>query len=320
MKNILTKNLVTLLVIVALISQSCSEIEPFVGSVESTSDMKVVNDRLSFASTKSYFETLAKVNEMTPDELSSFCQGKKFNSLLNLVDTVTEDSLNLKRLPTSYQVILNRNGEVIIGDTIVWYAPNGTKHFVPNLDEHELAKIRAGSLVSEITGTYSVNRVLAQAENSGGRTNTYIWTAPGANGPAQSIIHPFTYLNSPSQYKYVNELWNTIDGNTYTLFVVVKLEWKGTKWRVASEPRYASVSLTGSVQLYAGGDGQFGSTYISKNLTYNNLSGPWWIALKADNLVYSSGTYWTITLSGNIYQIVIADVNSAWTCQGNPIW
>lgn len=102
-----------------LIFKSCSTEELEEAKVQPKQDIKAVNGRLSFPSTKSYFETLTRLDNMTPEEISQFVMTYKFPSLRDLVDTVGSDIHNLKSLPPAYQAILNRSGEVIIGDTIV---------------------------------------------------------------------------------------------------------------------------------------------------------------------------------------------------------
>ncbi|AYB31929.1 hypothetical protein [Chryseolinea soli] len=104
------------------------------------------------------------------------------------VDAAIPDSLSLKRFDNGHQVVLNANGEVLVGDTIVWYATDGIKHFVPNADENQLAKIKSGEIQSAITDTYSISRLTpTEVKDDKSQTHT-IWNNPG-NG-AHTIARP----------------------------------------------------------------------------------------------------------------------------------
>lgn len=314
MKEKTRRILFSLFAVLALIAQSCTDNELVPTRIES--DIKVVGNRLSFPSTKSYFETILKVRGMTPDEFSQFSKRYQFPSLLSLGDNVSSEIEGLKTLSPAYQVILNERGEVLIGDTIVWYGPNETKHLVPNRDEEELSKIRKGLTPGKITERYSQTLVsINEVEVPEGRT---IWSDPSHNVAYLPLTyqHEFYISGNSKKFKYVNELWNAIDGNWYRLDLVVKLEWYSTgthKWKDALESRYVYVDVTGSAYLYQGNNSY---TYFSVSFPSQVQSGTLWLSLKD---VYNSGgtPYWDIDLQGVISQQITTDPNTAWNI-GSP--
>lgn len=323
MKTTSLKVLVAVMVTSLLVIQSCSEFEPSAEKSISFEEIRVVKGRLSFPSRMSYFETLMKVNKMTTDELSTFQKKYNFSSLFNLVDTLTPDTLSLKRFPDNYQSILNSNGEVVVGDTIVWYAPNEVKHFVPNLDEALLSKIKEGSVESKLTKPYQLKR----AADHDGKSNTqgrFTWVNPGDGNTESRWQHEFCYHNDcGSRRKYVNELWMTVDDNYYSLYIVPKMEWYGNRshrWnRNAGEYRYVHVDIVCTVQLEGGSRGISGATYVPISTTSTRNTN-WNIPIAQDFLVYSYYAYWDIDIRGHIYQEIVDDGYSGWNCAGNPLW
>jgi len=112
-------------------------------------------------------ETMTKINKMTSKEITNWQSSYNFASICDSeVEATTADSISLKNFDNGHQLVLNASGEVLVGDTILWYAPGGVKHFVPDADEAQLAKIKSGAIESKIRDTYSIGR-LTQAE--GGR-------------------------------------------------------------------------------------------------------------------------------------------------------
>ncbi len=197
----------------------------------------------------------------------------------------------------AYHVILNANGEVLIGDTIVWYSPGGIKHLVPNRDEEELSKIRKGLTSGKITERYSQTLVSTkEVEVPDGR---FIWTTPG-NHEAYILTYQHEFYisgNTSKKFKYVHQLWNAIDGNWYRLDLVVKLEWRGaSQWKEALEARNVNLHVTGSAYLYRGDNI---NTLI--DITVNKIqSGTLWISLKDVQRWLGGNPYWEIDLSGFI--------------------
>ncbi|HMG93921.1 MAG TPA: hypothetical protein VK589_27870 [Chryseolinea sp.] len=312
MKDKTKKIQLALFAVLVLIAQSCSDDEHVITRPQSA-EIKVVGNRLSFPSSKSYFETILKVRYMTPDEFSEFSKKYRFASLHSLGDNVSSEIEGLKTLSPAYQVILNANGEVLIGDTIVWYAPNNIKHLVPNRDEEELSKIRTGLARGKITERYSQTLVSKkELEVPEGR---FIWANPGHNASDRPYLHEFYITGNSKKFRYESQLWNAIDGNWYRLDLVVKLEWRGAdRWKEALESRYVFVNVTGSAFLYQGNNS---NTYVS---VYVNQvqSGHLWLSLKD---VYRSGgtPYWDIVLNGSINQEITTDPSTAWHMAG-PLW
>jgi hypothetical protein len=320
MKHTITRIILALIVTVAI---SCSENSP-VTPVQNDDAIKVVNGRLSFPDTKSLLETMTKINKMKdPKEIADWQSSHKIASIFSSeVDAATPDSLSLKRFDNGHQVVLNANGEVLIGDTIVWYATDGIKHFVPNGDETQLAKIKSGAIESKITGSYSIGR-LTPTEAKGDKSQAlYVWSNPtnGAKGPNHQ--HEFCKFNNcTNRRKFVTELWNTTDYNHYTLYLVAKMEWKGSgDWQPSGELRNIIYNFDYTVSL---SDGTYYLAYGPKSgnaqysTQYNdNLN----IFVSDDYACCFSSRSWTINISGQLYQEIVDDPANGWNDYGNPMF
>ena len=137
MKKLKLTNLLSCISLIALslVLTKCkkdpSNLNP--AAVNSLSDVKVVNGRLSFSNPESFKKAIELLNKKGDSEIDTWVRNFNFSSLYKSVDSVNADSLSLKRFPLSYQAVLNTAGEVTIGDTIIWYAANGLRYSVPNL-------------------------------------------------------------------------------------------------------------------------------------------------------------------------------------------
>ncbi|MBL0740987.1 hypothetical protein [Chryseolinea lacunae] len=320
MKTYIPKFLRLILAVVAALMQSCTDhIEQPAMAPIAQKDISVVNGKLSFKSKQSFFETISKINEMSPSELSAWQQNFKFTSLLNSVDTAAS-SQSLKQLPIGYRAVLNRNGEAIFGDTIVWYSATGTKHYIPKLNEELLTKIKTGAVESKLKGTFTIKTasILNKKENPEGR---FIWVTPGDKDHEARWQHEFCYHNDcGSRRKYIHELYMVVDDWYYTLYLVAKLEWRGRRgWYGAGEDRYIIMNLACTVQLTAGDKGIYGATYVPIHVNtvyHDNLN----IFIAQDFLTYSNYAYWDIDIRGEILQEIVDDPNSRWDNVSYPLW
>ncbi len=302
-----------LFVVLTLIALSCTDDE--LVSTRSESEIKVEGSRLSFPSTKSYFETILKVRYMTPDQFSEFTKKYQFASLHSLDDDVSPETEHLKRLSPAYQVILNKNGEVLIGDTIVWYAPEGTKHLIPNRDEEELSKIRKGLIPGKITEKYS--QTLVATKEVDAPEGRIFWSNPGNQVAYLPLTYQYEFLSNGKKFKYVHELWNAIDGNWYRLDLVVKLEWRGaSQWKTALEARFVNLSINGYA-IFTPGTNLNPSITININQTQVNTL---WISIKDIQRSGSGTPTWEIELAGFIAQTLTTNPNTAWNNERYPLW
>jgi hypothetical protein len=203
----------------------------------------------------------------------------------------------------------------VIGDTIVWYARNGVIHFIPNIDESRLEKIKQGRIKNDLTDNYEITQVNLPTENARiafGGTVDARWQ------------YEFCWKNDcGSRRKYVHELYNYRSGDQYTLYLRIKLEWYGNKshdWKPAGEYRYTNWNFSYTAGLYGGRDTRnYGYFYGSQSGSdWRNQDRPVFIA--SDYLAYSSSTYWDIDVQGSIYQEIQDDPNHGWSSIGYPLW
>lgn len=311
---------VVLLVVLLSCDQQALELLP----TDSAETISVVEGRLSFPSTASFFEAVNEVKAMSDDELNSWESKYNYSSLRRKIDTVTVDSLSLKRFPNSYQTLLNENGEVIIGDTIIWYEGNGDKHFVPNLDEAELFQIKTGEKESRIKTEYRISRSPIKQRDI---TRNRIFLS-GADARWQMEFDKNN--DGGSKRKYINELVAFWDGHYTELNVLIKLEYWGKKgccrrtWMPAGDQREISYNFDFNAYLVWGTSYYGGThlTYYGTKSGYYSGTAEKKIYLGSDYLIYSTASNdWNVEVSGTIYQYLTNDVSSnAWTCTGYPLW
>jgi hypothetical protein len=311
---------------------SCSENE--FEKQDSISSLRVENDRLAFSSTEELQKTLTELNSKSNSEVKQWIKSYNFESFLNktasgeeLEDFSTSD---LTKAPLGIQAILNAEGEVKVGETIVWYN-NGLKHFIPNNNENLLSKIKLDPSLDKNPGWYSIKPYNGSKENVG-EGRIYI------SGLDARHQREFTYINGTPR-KFVHEIyvysevgyyWQNGQGYQSISYVLlnVKLEFKNSKgkWRVAGEPRNISINLAmASPQYYSSGSLVNPTTYPSTavNLTFNNSQDRYDIVLASGSgpTYYGYSPAWNIDVSGTIYQYIVNDLTSnAWNNTGNPLW
>lgn len=313
---------------------SCSENE--FEKQDSISSLKVENDRLAFSSSEELQKTLTELNSKSNSELKQWIKSYDFESFLNktasgeeLEDFSTSD---LTKAPLSIQAILNAEGEVKVGETIVWYN-NGLKHFIPNNDENLLIKTKLDPSLDKNPGWYSVkpyNGIGSKENVAEGRS--YISSLDARHQKE------FTYING-TQRKFVHEIniytevsYYFANGQGYQSYSIaylnVKLEYKTSKgkWRVAGEPRNISINLAmASPQYYSSGSllVPIVTPSTAVNLTFNNSQDRYNIVLASGSgpTYYGYSPAWNIDVSGTIYQYIVGDLTSnAWYNTGNPLW
>ena len=116
----------------------------------------MVNGRLSFKSSIFFRNTLVFLESKTDAQLKNWLSNKNFTSLYESVDLVNLSNETLKRFPNNYQGLLNKDGEVLIGDTIVWYSVTGEKHYIPNANESFLAKMKENPAIDMNSAKYEL--------------------------------------------------------------------------------------------------------------------------------------------------------------------
>gem|GEM_PF-6111050 len=252
----------------------------------------------------------------------------------------------LLELPYTYQILLNKHGEVKIGDYIVWY-DQGSKYYIPANKPELRKKIKIDKSLPCKKDNYTIDRINLKNIISGLSTarNT---VNLGLNGVDARYQRTFSQ-QSPVQgcRKYVHELKSILDGwysysdpgcgsgySYYTrLYLQIKMEYArcgSSNWRPAGEERAIRWNLNKYIRLrgvvrpcsqvedeivFSGIDQWEIPMALTHTSQLNLLLGS-----NAGNTA-NGNVYWQIDLSGWIYQHIVGDVQSnEWNHQGNPFW
>ena len=230
-------------------------------------------------------------------------------------------------LTTTTPIVLNKDGEVLIGDTLVWYARNGKKHFILNKDESELNRIRLDPSQSKLMASYTA-RPIKNSSKSGIQNR-----APVHDLDAR-YQHEWNWRGDSNwRRKFVNELYVWWDASHYhsQIFIRIKDErwasigWFQYDWRPTQDTRIIAYNLTASATLLGGhiyyyGGGPTEWTYSGSN--YMQTNSDYQIFIAQDNYIYQQyNDDWSIEVSGNIYQWLPNDYPyNAWEINGFPLW
>jgi len=210
--------------------------------------------RLIFENSEDFHKTFLELSKMSSiDELYLWAQSKNHNSLL-----YSEDS-SLEKYPDALRVILNRDFECEVGDSIIWFK-DGNFYAFPKHSQN-LNELKRNFTTEFII--WSINsKVVSDSELSG--DNSLKSLPSGFKLRMNSISAPHQHEFNQQWYqpcgatqreknvgkrKYVHEIvdvtFASYPGPVYTsyLYLKVKLEWKGTRWRPASEKRNISISV-----------------------------------------------------------------------------
>jgi hypothetical protein len=294
------------------------------------------NNRLVFSSHKEFYKFVDRIDNNDPAVAVFLLNKKGFTSLYsrisayNLTDEDMPESLNQYLefgLPESFQKVLNSDGEIEIGNQIVWYH-NGFKYFINKADKAKLNEIKNNPTAADVEKISVGSKVIPV--NTLNETGARTWMGL-ANGPDARHQREF-WQNAPAagNRKYVHEIQAYTDAYFDGVFYVwntrvilrIKMEWKGKKWKPAGETREISYNLTCNNVLYAppfayvippnavltGGATQSGDFQVM--VAQANGSG-----------TFGGGSGWDVELRGTIYQHVVGDSQSnEWFNTGNPLW
>jgi hypothetical protein len=224
---------------------------------------EVVGDRLMFVDAESFYATVDRAARMSEAELVEWEAQFEFPSYgLYLQEVSRDDAAELSEtdeefanFPPGYLAVLNRKGEVQIGDDIVWYH-RGARHHVPSDDPALLQAIQLDPTKSLRQGTYSLTPIEVPREVDAAPGPRLLTTELNVLGALDARYQDeFDYLGSSgARRKHVYELFVFTDGalNFYdpffgpcyryhsTLYLRIKLEWYGSRshrWKPAGEER-----------------------------------------------------------------------------------
>lgn len=323
--------LIILILATALFTSSCNKKDTSVvpesqQAVSPKGEPGVNNGRLFFHSQEDLIGYLKKnVGKKIADK-------DGFTSLLTTLKNlpaktpVSDEIKDLRTFgfPPELMAILNADGEVRIGDDIVWYH-TGKKYYIPVDDEPKLATIKKQP--ASIVKSFDAIQVKLKTENPNGRTDLGLTATD-----SRHIKEFFLWGNVHTRFVHeVSAFMEGTSGGTWISYAVlrVKMEWKDCcNWNPATTVRDVTVNLTGSANLYNG----IGT--LPTNGFY--IMGPG-VAINESNVVNSdyvitlaavegygsllSGSHWTLKLDGSIYHYAQNDYHTnAWTNAGNPLW
>jgi hypothetical protein len=301
-------------------------------------------ERLVFKDVKDFYQTLDQLDKMSPEKKEQWEKDhqhysfRKFIASLNKGATLSKSQENLLSLPTSYQILLNEEGEIQVGDTIVWYN-QGSKYYVAANDAAALQKIKKNPSLAVSTTKYSVTPIVKLGTP---RTETIGFGLNDLNANYQKEF----YAQAPAAgcRKYVHELKSFLDGwqeyndpfcgyiVTYysRLYMSLKLEWKTcsrTSWNPAGEARTLRWTLNKNIYL-RGVRPPCGTVQANIPFTGTEQSSTGNATSNVDILLASHGgnsssddIYWEVSLSGSIYHHVNGDIQSnEWNHIGQPFF
>jgi hypothetical protein len=357
MKKQIAKHALPLISFIMLcaIFTSCkkNDIENQPATVNENADptIRSVNGRLVFENTAAFYKVMEQLDKSSTEEITRFEQTYHHASFRTMVNAVAEDytfteaESDLRKLPQGLQTMLNKAGEVQIGDSIVWYNKN-VKHYVVAADEAALQSVKQHPTDATVRGGYGLKFDVPVNQNiGGGKGNdpvpSWIVIMNGADARHQKQF----WQNSPAAgwRKFVHEVGlftdyysqgsNTCGQATYfyytACYLYIKMEWKGCcNWKPAGENREISYNLTctgnstvargcGIVDYPGFYATPSGSTVRNSelNLTLGTSGG-----YTVSNPSYYP-IYWSLNVEGNIYQHVVGDSQyNEWNNTGYPLW
>lgn len=131
------------------------------------------------------------------------------------------------------------------------------------------------------------------------------------------------YYNAGGLRKYVNEIYalmyvdysTPIPLITSYLHFRAKMEYKGSSWKPAGEPREIKINITGNGNFKEVNSAS--STIIPftvNNLSFTCSNNQDIVLCEIHNVPYMSTPYWIVTTAGTVYQHVKGDLSTnAWT-------
>jgi hypothetical protein len=326
------------------------ESQPAPANDKADASIRYVNGRLVFENVAAFYKTMEQLDKSSTAEINRFEQTYRHASFRNMINTAAEDytfteaESDLRKLPQGLQTMLNKAGEVQIGDSIVWYNKN-VKHYVAATDEAALQNVKQHPTDATVRGGYGFRFDMPVKQNiGGGKGDDPIPSWIGLNGTDARHQRQF-WQNSPAAgwRKFVHEVGaftdyyyqssNICGQPTYYYYtgcyLYIKMEWKGCcNWKPAGENRVINYNLTcsgnssvargcGIVDYLGFYTTPSGSTVQNSqlNLTLGTSSG-----FTVSNPSYYP-IYWSLNVEGTIYQYVVGDSQyNEWYNTGYPLW
>lgn len=296
----------------------------------------VENSRMVFSSHDAFYKFVDAIDNNDPAIGEKLRRIQGFTSLYDRIKSydLSENELPASLnnylefgLPESFQRVLNADGEVIIGDQLVWYY-NSYKYYINKAESGKLQVVKENPDVTDVRKT-KVGKELAPV-NIKSTDQARVWMGL-TNGPDARHQREFwQYAPAAGNRKYVHEIQaytdTYFDGVFYQwnsrVILRIKMEWRGKRWQPAGETRQISYNLTSSNVFYGPPFGYLipANTTFTGNVTQSGDVSRM-VAQAAGSGTFGSGNGWSIELSGTIYQHVVGDVQSnEWYNTGYPLW
>ena len=117
------------------------------------------NGRLVFKNSFDFLQATRFAQKQALANMLKFQQQAGYKSLYQYKINTEENGFNLSDFPVGYAAILNEKGEIQVGDTLVCYAADGFKYFIPNGDEKLLASIKTNPAAIPLKYEYRPKQV-----------------------------------------------------------------------------------------------------------------------------------------------------------------
>ncbi|MCE5345393.1 MAG: hypothetical protein LLG13_03765 [Bacteroidales bacterium] len=296
------KSLLLLVGFIILSCISCTKEKNIATSLNSNE-----SDRLVFKNFEEFNDTYLTLTKFrTNDELSFWAHSKNHSTLLYSLDSTIVDYSEVLK------TILNKDFEFELGDSIVLFN-NGTL-YAYSKNEADQITLEDNPEKFRNIGVVTLNSIGRSTEKS----IAIIPLSGGLNADNQQEFQQESYLpcgeydtiSTGGTRKFVHELYSEEVNNVYYVYLRIKLEYKGSRWRPAGEPQRITFGLNGSAYLT---NTEFGRTFNFTSLDifneemYTCLVGPLSILLCYSNI--SEIPTWTVNMSGYIDTRVVGDRN-----------
>lgn len=220
------------------------------------------NGRLVFNNSFDFLQAVRFAQKQSDATMLSFQEKANYKSLYTHKLSTDTPEFNLSDLPAGYLNILNTKGEVQVGDTLVCYAADGFKYFIPNGDEKQLQYIKTNPSAIALKWEYRPKQIIrpTSADEKGLKQTQVTYFAPNTidaryqkeyrvNGDGNSK-RKFVY-----ELAFYQDYWFAY--SSYVSQTKLKLEWwsnGSSSWQPAGETRFKQINnLRASTSVFNDG-------------------------------------------------------------------
>jgi hypothetical protein len=274
------------------------------------------SDRLIFRDFKEYLSTTSMLSRISSTtDLQLWAQERGHSTLLS------DTSSTLANYPPALRTILNKDSEFQMGDSIVWF--NKGNFYTYSRESTNTKDLKSNPNLYKISGSVTTSIL----NSSSARTTTILSNSVHAEFQYQFTQHAYQPCGGSITYadgnrKFISELADvtTNYGTSYgnILYLRIKLEWKGSSWKEASEQRDITYNFDGTIQYWVGQNYTnllpLHTSGVFSCATGNPYSGNLWIPEQDQYGASLWGVpHWVVNLSGTVTQHVLGDTNSPYS-------